>query len=782
MTATYNKAPEPVDYPPNYTMPLPRAEQDDAMHPVRVPTPLPDLLPRNMDDIKRMRKLQKDGDSGKKHVEPRRDLPPPYVNDEECDEFEDKTIDTTVLNLSEKTRGKDKNGIQYHLSGPSIEGDVTPVFENGMLFKVVAADGTWYYYNDSDKYEMHVKFTFGAKSDLEPGEDVEMFVQNNNEFAASLVVFPGATSRLVGGKINGFKCSAKAVPLSDEKREEMYGEVNDTIADQIAELADAIGCAEEDLTEEQVLLHCEQNEIKYVDCDFRPCDYSLYRPDLDTYLPRFIPWYRPSTWIPAEALTEVRLFRRDILPSQVTHGSIGDTYLVSAMACLAEHEDRLHDIFRHPVSAANGKVERAIGAYWATVNLNGWWLPVLLDDYLPATRDGPEFSRCSVDVRRMWVALLEKTYAKVHGSYANIASGDPLEPLTELTGFPITRYDGFWEESKRGEDTIFQEMLQYFDSGYLQVLCTPSDGGETFGNANVVSANPELESKYEKMGLRLHHGYAVLQVQYFQDMELRLVQLRNPWGSGEEWNGAWSKTDTRWDKYQQVRSRCFRDGGSPTDTDRTFWMDWRDCLNIFCGGGCCHLRSPWFDYRIRGAFVNGAPSVSLEINVADPVEAYIVLTQVDERDEKDAEYNALLLSVFKRAGKKQKLDCTSNSLVEKPDRQLKFNFSRDVAMRYTFVPEDCPYYIVPRVHDMGVSAPYVIGFLPDTYVGNGMKVEFVKMDRNCKVFSNMPSFVPAGMVEDVATDYQIRNPRQPTELVGTELKDDRIREFGVYED
>ncbi|EPY29565.1 hypothetical protein STCU_04456 [Strigomonas culicis] len=103
-------------------------------------------------------------------------------------------------------------------------------------------------------------------------------------------------------------------------------------------------------------------------------------------------------------------------------------------------------------------------------------------------------------------------------------------------------------------------------------------------------------------------------------------------------------------------------------------------------------------------------------------------------------------------------------------------------MRYTFVPEDCPYYIVPRVHDMGVSAPYVIGFLPDTYVGNGMKVEFVKMDRNCKVFSNMPSFVPAGMVEDVATDYQIRNPRQPTELVGTELKDDRIREFGVYED
>lgn len=768
------------DFPPGYVMPIPSraTEMDsDELTTVRTPTPLPDLLPRNMDDIKRMRTNQKDGGPTKKFVEPARDLPPPYVNDDEVDEFEDKTIDTAVLNLSESDRIK--KGASFQLGGPTVKGEATPVFENGMLFKVVAEDGTWYYYNDTDKYEMHIKFSFGAKSDLEPGETVEMFAAGNGEFSANLVVYPGETTKLVSGKVNGFKCSAKAVPLADTKREEIYGEVNDLIADDIAHLAELIGVSEGQMTEEQVLLHCEETETPYIDCDFRPCDYSLYRPDVDTYLPRFIPWYRPSQWIPEEHLKEIRLFRRDILPWQVTHGSIGDTYLVSSIAAIAEYPDRVHDIFRHPVSAANGKVERALGAYWVTINLNGWWLPVLLDDFLPATRDGPEFTRCGVDVRRMWVALLEKTYAKVHGSYANIASGDPLEPLTEFSGFPVTRFESVWEDAKAGDDMLFQEMVKYHQSGYLQLLCTPSDGGEAFGNTNVSSANPELEAQYDKMGLRLHHGYSVCQAHYFEDLDLRLVQIRNPWSTDKVWTGAWSNKDKRWEKYPAVKNVCYPDGGSPDDDNSCFWMDWNDALNIFAGGGCCHIRYPWYDYRVRGEFDSGFPTVSLEINVGSPTECFIVLTQEDERDTPDMEYHALLISIFGNNGKKEKLECTSNSFVEKPDRQLKFNFSREAAMKFTFVPEHSPYYVVPRIHDTTVSRPYVFGILPQTYAGNGITIEFVKIDRNCKLFSNMPSFVPAGMVEDVAAQYQIRTPRQPVETIGTEIIDERINEFGV---
>lgn len=782
-------SPSPLlgDFPPGYVMPLPPSYdqiEKDEMQPVRVATPLPDLLPRDISDFKRMRTLRMEGDSGKRYVAPRRQLPTPYVNDEEVDEFEDLTIDTTILNVSEKDRsGKHGEKPAYHFDGPSVEGDVTPVFDSGMLYKVVTKDGAWYYYNDTDRYEMHIKFTFGAKSEIEPGNKVEMFAMNNNEFAASLIVFPGETSKMISGKVNGFKSSAKAVPLNDKKREDIYGEVNDRIADEIAEIAQDLAISEAELNEEKVLMYCEKNHKPYVDCNFRPCDYSLYRPNIDTYLPRFIPWHRPATWIPPEHLKEVRLFRREILPSHVTHGSIGDTYLASMMACLAEVDGALHDLFRHPVSAANGASERALGAYWVTVSINGWWLPVLLDDYLPATRDGPEMSRCAVDVRRMWVALLEKVHAKVHGSYANIASGDPLEPLSEFTGFPVSRFDSLWGDARNGDDMLFHEMLQYFEAGYLQMLCTPSDGGETFGNTNVVSTNPELEAKYDRMGLKLLHGYAVIQVEFFADSGIRLLRIRNPWGTGEEWTGAWGKADSRWERFPTIYNRCYASGGSPSDADRTFWMEWSDAVRIFNTGGCCHYCRPWFDYRIRGEFVQGIPTVSLEINVSAPTEAFITLTQEDERDDGALEYAALLLSVFRHNGKREKLDATSNTLVERPDCQLKFNYSRDVAMKYTFLPENCPYYVIPRAHDVpGPIKQYVLGFLPETYVGNGITVDFKKFDKECKVFNNMPSFVANGATEDVSTEFQYRNPRQPTEYVGTSIRDERLREFGLYED
>lgn len=99
-----------------------------------------------------------------------------------------------------------------------MSGDVSAVFENGMLYKITTHSGDWYYYNDMDKYEMHVNFTFGAKSEVEPSDRASVFVTANNELTASLILYPGETVKLISGQVNGFKCSAKAVPLNDEKR------------------------------------------------------------------------------------------------------------------------------------------------------------------------------------------------------------------------------------------------------------------------------------------------------------------------------------------------------------------------------------------------------------------------------------------------------------------------------------------------------------------------------------------------------------------------------------
>ncbi len=67
---------------------------------------------------------------------------------------------------------------------------------------------------------------------------------------------------------------------------------------------------------------------------------------------------------------------------------------------------------------------------------------VIIDDYFPVRiqYDGtavPCFSKAHDN--ELWVMILEKVWAKIHGSYANIISGNAQECLHDLTGAP-TKY------------------------------------------------------------------------------------------------------------------------------------------------------------------------------------------------------------------------------------------------------------------------------------------------------------------------------------------------------
>ena len=58
---------------------------------------------------------------------------------------------------------------------------------------------------------------------------------------------------------------------------------------------------------------------------------------------------------------------------------------------------------------------------------------------LPQRRGGYCYARCS-DPSEFWVALVEKAYAKLHGSYEAIEGGMPIEAMVDLTGGLAERY------------------------------------------------------------------------------------------------------------------------------------------------------------------------------------------------------------------------------------------------------------------------------------------------------------------------------------------------------
>ena len=203
----------------------------------------------------------------------------------------------------------------------------------------------------------------------------------------------------------------------DNKNQEIYTVKNKKVRNSTVATYDEI----DDKTAKSFLSHMQVLKIKR--SDYRELvEQFKKRKDLweDVMFPPTaislgdIPEIKEHKWKRlSEIVTDPVLFDGRIEPQDILQGALGDCYFLSAVAALAEKEERIIQIFGDQPGKANG-------IYKVTLRINGIIEEIIVDDYVPVNKAGqPIF--CQPNKNEIWVPLFEKAWAKANGSYANIS-------------------------------------------------------------------------------------------------------------------------------------------------------------------------------------------------------------------------------------------------------------------------------------------------------------------------------------------------------------------------
>jgi len=367
-----------------------------------------------------------------------------------------------------------------------------------------------------------------------------------------------------------------------------------------------------------IISFCKHHGDAFVDDSFPPSNKSLFynqiEPSTESEPSReghgVSQWLRPQQ-ILAEGEHRVKwsVFRTP-LPSDISQGVLGNCWLLSALAVLAEREDLVKKIL---VTKEYCKE----GAYQIRLCKDGRWTTVLVDDLLPCDKRR-QLVYSQAKRKQLWVPLIEKAVAKLHGCYEALVSGRAIEGLSTLTGAPCESVPLQASSLQSPEDELDTEFI------WAQLLSSREQGflmGASCGGGNMKID----EEKYRSVGLRPRHAYSVLDV---KDLDgIRLVRMRNPWGHFS-WNGDWSNVSDIWTP--DLREMLLAQGGD----DGVFWIAFEDVLKYFDCIDICKVRKGWSEVRLGGTlppFSSKQHQTATLLTVLEPTEVEFSLFQEGQR-------------------------------------------------------------------------------------------------------------------------------------------------------
>ncbi|CAH1719100.1 unnamed protein product [Chironomus riparius] len=373
---------------------------------------------------------------------------------------------------------------------------------------------------------------------------------------------------------------------------------------------------------ENIIQYCKENNELFVDDSFPPAAKSLYyNPNCSSNLESnpVVQWRRPSE-INCDGGNFPWAVFRTPLPSDICQGVLGNCWLLSALAVLAEREDLVKEVL----------VTKEVcpqGAYQVRLCKDGRWTTVLIDDLLPCDKRG-HLVYSQAKRKQLYLPLIEKAVAKIHGCYEALVSGRAIEGLATLTGAPCESLP-LQPSSIPTDDELDKDLIwaQLLSSRLVKFLMGASCGG---GNMKVD------EDEYQTKGLRPRHAYSVLDVRDIHGH--RLLKLRNPWGH-YSWKGDWSDDSDLWT--DELRETLMPHGAS----EGVFWISFEDVLKYFDCIDICKVRSGWEEIRLLGTLQPLCSLSCVLLTVLEPTEAEFTLFQEGQRNSEKSQRSQLDLCV-----------------------------------------------------------------------------------------------------------------------------------------
>ncbi|CAO2579238.1 Capn3 [Lemmus lemmus] len=309
-------------------------------------------------------------------------------------------------------------------------------------------------------------------------------------------------------------------------------------------------------TFEQLHKKCLEKKVLYLDPEFPPDETSLF---YSQKFPIQFVWKRPP-----EICENPRFIIGGANRTDICQGDLGDCWFLAAIACLTLNERLLFRVIPHDQSF----IENYAGIFHFQFWRYGDWVDVVIDDCLPTYNNQLVFTK-SNHRNEFWSALLEKAYAKLHGSYEALKGGNTTEAMEDFTG-GVTEFF----EIKEAPSDMYKIMRKAIERGSLM-------------GCSIDTIVPVQYETRMACGLVKGHAYSVtgLEEALFKGEKVKLVRLRNPWGQ-VEWNGSWSDGWKDWsfvdkDEKDRLQHQVTEDG--------EFWMSYEDFVYHFTKLEICNL-------------------------------------------------------------------------------------------------------------------------------------------------------------------------------------------------